>query len=93
MIAVAGLEQEVFLIDRKFWKNRIDLQMTGRTLVGILPPKGQEQEDLYMADPSERMLSVIHDVEMELFRLGVPMTVRHREVAPGQVCMGVMTLN
>ncbi len=52
-------------------------------MVGAPSPKGQEREDQYFGDISERMGNAIYDAEMELFRLGVPMNCRHREVAPG----------
>ncbi len=63
---------------------RPDLLMTGRSLYGAKPPKGQEFEDHYFGAIPERVLAFMHDVERELFKLGVPAKTRHNEVAPGQ---------
>ena len=60
----AGLEQEFFLIDRKYYLNRPDLMVAGRTVVGAPPPKGQELEDQYFAHISTRFLDCIHDFEV-----------------------------
>ncbi len=80
----AGPEQEYFLIDRNFYFARPDLLMTGRTLFGARPPKGQEFEDQYFGAIPERVLACMLDAERELFRLGVPVKTRHNEVAPSQ---------
>ena len=80
----AGLEQEFFLIDRAYYLARPDLQITGRTVLGCAPPKGQELEDQYFGHISTRFLDCIHELEVECWKLGIPIQTRHREVAPGQ---------
>ena len=82
--ASAGPEQEYFLIDRNFYFNRPDLVMTGRTLFGARPPKGQEFEDQYFGAIPERVLAFMLEAERELYKLGVPVKTRHNEVAPSQ---------
>ena len=82
--ASCGPEQEYFLIDRNFYFARPDLVMTGRTLFGAKPPKGQEFEDQYFGAIPERVLAFMLEVERELYKLGVPVKTRHNEVAPGQ---------
>jgi glutamine synthetase len=79
-----GPEQEYFLIDKRLHDLRPDLMLTGRTLFGAKPPKGQELEDHYFATTPERVLSFMMDVEHELWELGVPVKTRHNEVAPHQ---------
>ena len=82
--ASAGPEQEYFLIDRNFFFNRPDVMMTGRTLFGARPPKGQEFEDQYFGAIPERVLACMLEGERELYKLGVPVKTRHNEVAPSQ---------
>jgi glutamine synthetase len=82
--ATAGPEQEYFLIDRNFYLSRPDLLTAGRTLFGARPPKGQEFEDQYFGVIPDRVLAFMHEVEAELYRLGVPVKTRHNEVAPSQ---------
>jgi len=85
MIAVnCGAEQEYFLVDNNFYNLRPDLVMTGRTLFGAPPPKGQEFGDHYFGAIQERVLAFMFEVERELFKLGIPAKTRHNEVAPGQ---------
>ncbi|KAK8815790.1 hypothetical protein WA538_004914 [Blastocystis sp. DL] len=79
-----GIEQEFFLIQRDYYNRRPDLKLTGRTLFGCPAPKGQELHDQYFAEMSIKSLNFIHDVEIDLWKLGIPSTTRHREVAPGQ---------
>jgi glutamine synthetase len=79
-----GPEQEYFLIDRNFYFARPDLINAGRTLFGAKPPKGQELEDQYFGSIPERVLAFMHDVENELYKVGVPVKTRHNEVAPSQ---------
>lgn len=79
-----GIEQEFFLIQREYYDKRPDLKLTGRTLFGCAPPKGQELHDQYFAEMSTKSLNFIHDVEIQMWKLGIPSTTRHREVAPGQ---------
>ena len=85
MISVTcGAEQEYFLVDNNFYNLRPDLVMTGRTLFGAPPPKGQEFGDHYFGAIKERVLAFMFEVERELFKLGIPAKTRHNEVAPGQ---------
>jgi glutamine synthetase len=84
VIITIGTEQEYFLIDKAFYILRPDLQITGRTLLGAKPPKGQQLEDHYFGSIKERVLGFMQDSEAELYRLGVPAKTRHNEVAPGQ---------
>jgi glutamine synthetase len=79
-----GPEQEYFLIDMDYFFKRQDLVLGGRTVVGAPPAKGQELEDQYFGSIKERISSYMHDVEEELFKLGVPAKTRHNEVAPSQ---------
>jgi glutamine synthetase len=79
-----GPEQEYFLIDRDYFFKRQDLVLGGRTVVGAPPPKGQELEDQYFGSIKERVSSYMHDMEEELFKLGIPAKTRHNEVAPSQ---------
>jgi len=79
-----GPEQEYFLIDRSFYFARPDLINAGRTLFGAKPAKGQELEDQYFGSIPERVLAFMHDVETELYKVGVPVKTRHNEVAPSQ---------
>jgi glutamine synthetase len=84
VVATCGPEQEYFLIDQQFYFTRPDLINAGRTLFGAKPPKGQEMEDHYFGSIPERVLAFMHDVERELYRVGVPVKTRHNEVAPSQ---------
>jgi glutamine synthetase len=79
-----GPEQEYFCIDMDYFYKRQDLVLTGRTIVGAPPAKGQELEDQYFGSIKERMQSFMHDVEEELYKLGIPAKTRHNEVAPSQ---------
>jgi len=79
-----GPEQEYFLVDRRLAEHRPDLILTGRTLFGAPPPKGQELEDQYFGPIRERILAFMMDLDRELWRLGIPARTRHNEVAPGQ---------
>ena len=82
--STCGAEQEYFLIDKHFYGLRPDLQMTGRTLFGAPPPKGQEFDDHYFGAIPDRVLAYMSEVERELYKLGIPVKTRHNEVAPGQ---------
>jgi glutamine synthetase len=84
VMTTCGPEQEYFLIDRHFYFARPDLTMTGRTLFGAKPPKGQEMEDQYFGHIPERVLAFMMEVEQELYHVGVPVKTRHNEVAPSQ---------
>ncbi len=84
VIPTLGVEQEYFLIDRAFSQLRPDLIMTGRTLVGGQPPKGQQLEDHYFGSIPARVQGFMAEMEHELYKLGVPVKARHNEVAPSQ---------
>jgi len=84
VITTIGTEQEYFLIDRSFYNLRPDLIMTGRTLIGAMPAKGQELNDHYFGSIKERVFAYMEDVETELYKLGIPAKTRHNEVAPNQ---------
>jgi glutamine synthetase len=84
VFTTVGPEQEYFLIDKQLYYLRPDLMTTGRTLFGCPPPKGQELEDQYFGAIPERVIACMADVELELFKLGVPAKTRHNEVAPSQ---------
>jgi glutamine synthetase len=79
-----GGEQEYFLIDQKFYNQRPDLIMAGRTLFGASSPKGQQMEDHYFGTIKGRVLAFMAEVDEELIKLGVPVKTRHNEVAPNQ---------
>lgn len=79
-----GPEQEYFLIDTDFFYRRPDLVLAGRTVLGAPPAKGQELDDQYFGSIRERVQSFMHDVEEELYKLGIPAKTRHNEVAPSQ---------
>ena len=79
-----GTEQEFFLIDRGLYALRPDLKVTGRTLLGSVPPKHQQLEDHYFGRIPSRVLAAISEAELELYKLGVPIKTRHNEVAPAQ---------
>lgn len=79
-----GAEQEYFLITEEYYYRRPDLVMTGRTLFGAKPPRGQELEDHYFGAIPDRVLSFMTDAETQLYALGIPVKTRHNEVAPGQ---------
>jgi glutamine synthetase len=85
-----GAEQEYFLIDRSHFALRPDLVMSGRSLVGAPPPRGQQLEDHYFGGIPERIQACISEVEHELYKLGVPIVTRHNEVAPCQFEMAPM---
>ncbi|HDQ46358.1 MAG TPA: glutamine synthetase type III [bacterium] len=84
VVPTIGTEQEYFLVDKGFFNLRLDLQFSGRTLMGAQPPKGQQLEDHYFGSIKERALAFMQDAETELHRLGVPAKTRHNEVAPHQ---------
>jgi len=84
VVSTIGTEQEYFLIDKSYYQKRPDLRITGRTLVGAPPPKGQQLEDHYFGSIKERVLAFMQDAEHELYKLGVPAKTRHNEVAPHQ---------
>ena len=79
-----GPEQEYFLIDKDDFKKRKDLVFTGRTLLGAMPPKGQEMDDHYFGILKPRVAAYMHDLDQELWKLGIPAKTKHNEVAPAQ---------
>ena len=82
--ATLGPEQEYFLIDLDFFKERPDLIQCGRTLFGCRPARHQQLEDHYFGNIKPRVISFMAEVDRELWRLGVPAKTRHNEVAPAQ---------
>lgn len=84
VVTTLGTEQEYFLIDRAFYALRPDLVMAGRTLLGAQPPKHQQLEDHYFGSIPARVQAFMSEMEMELYKLGVPVKTRHNEVAPSQ---------
>lgn len=79
-----GAEQEYFLVDSHFAHSRPDLLLTGRTLFGKPPAKGQQFDDHYFGAIPERVQVFMQDVEERMYKLGIPAKTRHNEVAPGQ---------
>ena len=84
VVPTVGPEQEYFLIDRKLYNQRLDLVMTGRTLFGSKPPKGQELNDHYYGAIKPRVQAFMKDLNEELWRLGVLAKTEHNEAAPAQ---------
>ena len=79
-----GPEQEYFIIDKKLFDQRQDLILTGRTLFGAKPPKGQELEDHYFGQLKDRIAAFMSDLDTELWKLGIAAKTKHNEVAPAQ---------
>ncbi len=79
-----GWEQEYFLVDEALFLSRMDLVLTGRTLVGKHSPKGQQLDDHYFGSIPERVYNYMRDLETECHKLGIPVRTRHNEVGPGQ---------
>ena len=79
-----GPEQEYFLVDKELYKERKDLVFCGRTLIGAPAPKGQEMEDHYFGTLKPRVSAYMHDLDEELWKLGIPAKTKHNEVAPAQ---------
>lgn len=86
VFANIGLEQELFFVPRDQYLKRVDLQFSGRTVLGKLPSRGQELCDHYMAPPSlsSPALACMQQIQDECFKMGIPLKTRHREVAPNQ---------
>lgn len=84
IIAQVGAEQEYFLLDKKLYNQREDLIMTGRTLFGAKPPRGQELEDHYFGAIRPRVAAFMQDLDNELWKLGVLSKTKHNEAAPSQ---------
>ena len=79
-----GPEQEYFLVDKELYKQRKDLVFCGRTLIGAPAPKGQEMEDHYFGALKPRVAAYMHELDEELWKLGIPAKTKHNEVAPAQ---------
>jgi len=79
-----GPEQEYFLVEKDLFDKRLDLLLTGRTLFGAAPPKGQEMEDHYFGNLKERVADFMRELNYELWKLGISAKTQHNEVAPNQ---------
>ena len=79
-----GWEQEYFLVDTALYQSRPDLVLTGKTLLGHSPAKGQQLDDHYFGSIPTRVMSYMKELEIECMKLGIPVTTRHNEVAPNQ---------
>lgn len=84
VLSTVGPEQEYFLIDKKYYTERLDLISAGRTLFGAPSPKGQELEDQYFGSIKDRVAAFMKDIDIELWKMGVSAKTKHNEVAPGQ---------
>lgn len=82
--ATLGWEQEYFLIDTALYQSRPDLVITGKTLLGHSPAKGQQLDDHYFGSIPTRVMNFMKELEIECMKLGIPVTTRHNEVAPNQ---------
>jgi len=84
VMSTVGPEQEYFLVDRKFYLERLDLMLAGRTIFGAPAPKGQELEDQYFGCIKDRVSAYMHDLNAELWKMGITSKTQHNEVAPTQ---------
>ncbi|QQO07432.1 glutamine synthetase III [Breznakiella homolactica] len=84
VITTVGPEQEYFLVDKQFYDQRPDLILTGRTVFGSMPAKGQEMEDHYFGALKERVSIFMRELNTELWKVGVSAKTQHNEVAPNQ---------
>jgi len=82
--STVGPEQEYFLVDKKLYMERLDLLLAGRTIFGARPPKGQELEDQYFGAIKDRVSDYMHDLDIELWKMGITSKTKHNEVAPAQ---------
>ncbi len=82
--ATVGPEQEYFLVDKKYFMERLDLMLTGRTIFGAPAPKGQELEDQYFGSIKDRVSAYMSDLNTELWKMGITSKTQHNEVAPAQ---------
>ena len=82
--ATAGAEQEYFLVEKKYFDQREDLKLTGRTLLGAMPPKGQEMNDHYFGSIKTSVAEFMRDLNEELWKVGIQAKTEHNEVAPSQ---------
>lgn len=88
-----GIEQEYFLIEKKYWEKRQDLMLSGRTVFGSLPPKGQELNDHYYGSIKEKVEKVMNEIDKELWKIGIMAKTKHNEVAPNQFELALMFNN
>ncbi|MGI6122652.1 MAG: glutamine synthetase III, partial [Acetivibrionales bacterium] len=84
VVTTMGAEQEYFLVDKEYFMKRKDLIYTGRTLIGAKPPKGQELDDHYFGNLKDRVSQFMHELDAELWKLGVTAKTKHNEAAPAQ---------
>lgn len=84
VIATLGWEQEYFLVDTALYQSRPDLVLTGQSLLGHAPAKGQQLDDHYFGSIPTRVMNFMKEMEIECIKLGIPVTTRHNEVAPNQ---------
>ncbi len=84
VITTVGPEQEYFLVDKKYYDQRKDLVLTGRTLFGAMAPKGQELEDHYFGNIKQRVSEFMKELDCELWKLGIYAKTKHNEAAPAQ---------
>ncbi len=82
--STVGPEQEYFLVDKKFYLERLDLMLAGRTIFGAPAPKGQELEDQYFGSIKDRVSDYMQDLNKELWKIGITSKTQHNEVAPAQ---------
>lgn len=85
-----GVEQEYFLVEKRFWEKRQDLMLSGRALFGSLPPKGQELNDHYYGTLKEKVEKFMAELDSELWQLGVMAKTKHNEAAPNQFELAIM---
>lgn len=84
VITTVGPEQEYFLVDKDLFDKRSDLVLSGRTVLGAMPPRGQEMEDHYFGSIKEKVAAFMRELDFELWKLGVSAKTKHNEVAPNQ---------
>ena len=84
VVTTVGPEQEYFLVDKKMYEARPDLMFCGRTLIGTMPPKGQEMDDHYFGVIKPRVAAFMRELDSELWKLGVLAKTEHNEAAPAQ---------
>ncbi|MFQ6860404.1 MAG: glutamine synthetase III [Beduini sp.] len=82
--ASVGAEQEYFLVDDRYFQERMDLKLTGRTLFGAMAPKGQELEDHYFGSLKRKVAAFMRELDEELWKYGIPSKTKHNEAAPAQ---------
>jgi glutamine synthetase len=93
VFTTVGPEQEYFLVDKEYFDKRSDLLLTGRTVFGVLPAKGQELEDHYFGAIKERVAGFMRELNTELWKVGIPAKTQHNEVAPNQFEIAPVFLN